>query len=591
MQLEITSPFTHSVNLEQNALGYWQGIVKDAVPGMRYRFKPDNKSPLPDPASLSQPDGVHGASAVADRNSYEWSDDSWKGLELSSMQIYELHTGTFTPEGTFDGIIHKLDYLADLGINTIEIMPVAQFPGVRNWGYDGVFAFAVQHSYGGMDGLKRLVDAAHRKGIAVILDVVYNHLGPEGNYLPEFGPYNTDKYFTPWAKAMNFDDQYSDGVREYYLQNALMWLNDFHIDGLRLDAVHAIWDSGATHFLEVLEQRVRQLEEETGRKKVLIAEFDLNNPRYINPVSKGGYGMDGQWIDEFHHALHALITGETNGYYSDFGSIDDLEKSFRDSYVFTGQYSAHRKKKFGRKTDNDFGQFVVFAQNHDHTGNRMNGERLTTIMREVLKSQQPEADQVEQLHIEALKLIAATYILSPYVPMLFMGEEYGEENPFLFFTDHSDQELINNTSKGRKKEFESFAWKQDPPEPNDPETFKKSSLSWNIHSEHQKELLEFYKFLLRFRKSYPAFQSLKRKDLVVHPNNGSIICVERRNNDASALMLLNFSLEEQAYTLNGFSRRKIFNSSGPDWNDPKDQDTLIHETFILSPLSVTIFER
>lgn len=589
MQLEVTSPNNYSINLEQNALGYWQGIVQNAAPGMRYRFKPDNKAPLPDPASLSQPDGVHGASAVVDRNSYEWSDASWNGMELKDILIYELHTGTFTPEGSFDGIIQKLDYLTDLGINTIELMPVAQFPGVRNWGYDGVFVFAVQHSYGGMDGLKRLVDAAHQKGIAVILDVVYNHLGPEGNYLPEFGPYNTDKYFTPWAKAMNFDDRYSDGVREYYLQNALMWLNDFHIDGLRLDAVHAIWDSGATHFLEVLEQRVRQLEEETGRKKVLIAEFDLNNPRYINPVSKGGYGMDGQWIDEFHHALHALVTGETNGYYADFGSIDDLEKSFRDSYVFTGQYSAHRKKKFGRPTDNDFGQFVVFAQNHDHTGNRMNGDRLTTIMRDVLKSQQ--ADHAKQLHSEALKLIAATYILSPYVPMLFMGEEYGEENPFLFFTDHSDQELIANTSKGRKKEFESFAWNQDPPEPNEPETFKKSSLSWNISSDQQKELLEFYKFLLRFRKSYPAFQSVKREDLVVYPNNGSCICLERRCNEASALMLLNFSLQENSYTLSGFSGRKIFDSSGPDWKQSNDQDNIVHDNFILSPLSVTIIER
>ncbi len=385
--------------------GYWQATLKDAPPDTLYLFRIDQEKTLPDPASLSQPQGVHGPSAVKER-SYSWTDEGWKGLNLAEMIIYELHVGTFTTKGNFDGVLSKLEYLKTLGVNAIELMPVAQFPGKRNWGYDGVYPFALQDSYGGADGLKRLVDEAHRIGIAVILDVVYNHQGPEGNYLQEFGPYFTDKYKTGWGNAINYDDAWCDGVRHFYWQNALMWLNDFHIDGLRLDAVHAIWDFGAKHFIQELRSKVAALEAQSGRKKVLIAELDLNNPRYIDPPSKGGFGMDGQWSDEFHHALHAMVTGEINGYYEDFGKPEHLAKALKDSYVYTGEYSIHRKKLFGAAPkENPYTQFVVFAQNHDQVGNRFSGDRLT-----------------QQLSPEGLKLAAAAYLLSHHVPMIFMGE-------------------------------------------------------------------------------------------------------------------------------------------------------------------------
>ena len=333
------------------------------------------------------------------------------------MIIYELHTGTFSPAHDFEGILQRLDYFVELGITAIELMPLAQFPGDRNWGYDGVFPFAVQHSYGGAAGFRRLVDAAHAKGIAVIVDCVYNHFGPEGNYLGQYGPYFTDKYKTPWGDALNFDDAWSDGVRNYFLQNARMWLEDFQVDALRLDAVHAIKDFSAITFLQELRQLAAEIERTTGCKKLLIAEMDLNDPRYINPPDKGGYGLNGQWIDEFHHALRTLLTGDRSAYYEDFGTIEQLEKAFRHTYVYDGIYSAYRKRHFGGHAGNNpYDQFIVFAQNHDQVGNRALGDRLTNI-----------------LSFEQLKLAAATVLLSPYVPLLFMGEEYGERRPFQFF--------------------------------------------------------------------------------------------------------------------------------------------------------------
>jgi maltooligosyltrehalose trehalohydrolase len=366
-----------SIPLQQDERGFWKAVLGDVAEGTLYTYRLGGGKEFPDPASRWQPQGVHGPSAVVP-GYFEWADHEWKGMPLREMIIYELHVGTFTSAQTFDGVITKLPYLKELGINTIELMPVAQFPGSRNWGYDGVFPFAVQHSYGGATGLKRLVNEAHRSGIAVILDVVYNHLGPEGNYFGEFGPYFSDKYKTFWGSAINFDNAYCDAVRQFFIQNACMWLDEFHIDGLRMDAVHAIWDFSARHFIEELVEQVRRLERQSGRRKILIAELDLNNPRYINPPERGGYGMDGQWIDEFHHALHALITGETDGYYEDFGKVEHLKKAFTDSYVYTGEYSAHRKKNFGVSArKNRYSQFVVFAQNHDQVGNRLLGDRLT----------------------------------------------------------------------------------------------------------------------------------------------------------------------------------------------------------------------
>jgi maltooligosyltrehalose trehalohydrolase len=334
VELIITHPYQKTYPLQKDEAGYWQITVENAEPGLRYLYRLNGEMDRPDPASLSQPEGVHKASEVIDR-SFNWTDGKWKGLPMEDLIIYELHVGTFTGEGTFEGIIEKLDYFAGLGINAIEIMPIAQFPGSRNWGYDGVYPYAAQNSYGGANSLKKLVDAAHAKGIAIILDVVYNHIGPEGGYLSNYAPYFTEKYSTPWGNALNYDDAYSDGVRNYFLQNALMWLDDFHIDGLRMDAVHAIVDLGAKHFMQLLKEKVDEVEQRTGRTKFLIAELDLNNPRYINPESTGGYGLHGQWIDEFHHAIHSLITGETDGYYEDFGSFDHVVRAFRDTYVYT----------------------------------------------------------------------------------------------------------------------------------------------------------------------------------------------------------------------------------------------------------------
>jgi maltooligosyltrehalose trehalohydrolase len=549
--------------LQKDERGFWSVLLPAVSPGDTYQYRLDNGPLLPDPASRRQPQGVHGPSAITD-TFFAWNDHSWKGLPLSELVIYELHTGTFSPEGNFDGIIKKLDYLQQLGINAIELMPVAQFPGERNWGYDGAYPFAVQESYGGVEALKRLVDEAHRKGIAVILDVVYNHLGPEGNYLPQFAPYFTDKYRTPWGTAINYDDAYCDGVRNYYWQNALLWFDEFHIDGLRLDAVHAIWDNSARHFLQELQQKVARLEKKTGRKKILIAEFDLNNPRYINPSEKGGYGLDGQWVDEFHHALHAMVTGEVNGYYEDFGEVGQLAKALKDGYVFTGEYSKHRKKHFGvLPAENPYSQFVVFAQNHDHIGNRLAGDRLTT-----------------QLSYEGLKLAAATVLLAPQVPLVFMGEEYGETNPFQYFVHHSDGTLIAATRKGRREEFQYFNWEGEIPDPQSEETFLKCKLSWHYESDAQRsQLLNYYKKLIAFRKTHPAMQGRDRDAITVfhQPSENKIIGFTRQHNEQQVLVVLNFDRQAAcfSYPLEK-NAKKIFDSSHPAGMGPgaKNNDAI-----------------
>jgi maltooligosyltrehalose trehalohydrolase len=519
---------------------------------------------------------VHGPSAIVDEE-FAWTDAGWKGVALSDMVIYELHTGTFTDEGNFGGIISRLGYLKNLGINTIELMPVAQFPGSRNWGYDGVYPFAVQDSYGGSSGLKELVNAAHANGIAVILDVVYNHLGPEGTYFNAFGPYFTDKYKTNWGKAINFDDAWCDGVRHYYWQNALMWLSEYHIDGLRLDAVHSIWDNSAPHFIEVLVRKVKALEEKTGTRKVLIAEFDLNNPRYIQSPSAGGYGLDGQWADEFHHALHSLVTGEKDGYYEDFGDIVHLERSFRDSYVYSGQYSVHRKKTFGMQpVETGYDQFVVFSQNHDQIGNRMLGDRLST-----------------HLSFESLKVAAAAVIFSPHVPMLFMGEEYGEKRPFQYFISHTDEELIRLIRKGRKEEFSYFKWEGELPDPQDEKTFRQCVLSWNHLSGDGQALHDYYKHIIGLRLHHAALRSRSRDSLQLASGDGQkLIAFTRKAEDERLLVVLNF--EKAVSTLDAIDLgivRKIFDSSSTNWKGPGEIDNAGNSRLIrINPESAVIYE-
>jgi maltooligosyltrehalose trehalohydrolase len=545
-----------NVPLEKTDNGYWKTESLDVNAGDLYQFVIDGKK-YPDPASLSQPEGVHGPSQAVNLNSYAWTDTQWKGILPADLIIYELHTGTFSSAGTFDGISEKLIYLKELGITAIELMPVAQFPGTRNWGYDGVFPFAVQNSYGGFERLQKLVDACHQENIAVILDVVYNHLGPEGNYLAAFGPYFTDKYKTPWGQALNFDDEWSDEVRRYFVENALMWLRDFHIDGLRLDAVHAMKDFGAKNILEELKDNTNKLNEDSNAPCLLIAESDLNDPRITNTIEKGGYGIDLQWCDEFHHAIHALVTGEQFGYYSDFGTINHLSKSFNDVFVYDGAFSKFRKRTFGNKiSDLPGSRFVVFTQNHDQVGNRLQGERLASLVDH-----------------ETLKMLAAAIITSPYIPLIFMGEEYGETNPFLYFTSHQDKDLINAVREGRKREFSWAANIENIPDAQSVETFNNSKLNWDTRQEPQQELLAFYKELISMRKSHPVLKNTDRKGLeadVVKEKNALVLL--RQYHENLVVCILNFEDSQISLEMER-SKKTLFvllDSSGEGWSNSRN---------------------
>ena len=548
------------IDLEPQPFGYWSATVPEAKPGDLYYYQLDDQEPRPDPASLAQPSGVHGPSEVIDLHGFHWQDSGWTGIPMAEMIIYELHVGTFTSEGTFTAIIDKLDYLQKLGINTIELMPIAQFPGGRNWGYDGVYPYAAQHSYGAALGLMQLVNACHQAGIAVLLDVVYNHLGPEGNYLPTYGPYLTDKHHTPWGMAINMDDAYADGVRHYFLQNALTWLHDFRIDGLRLDAVHAIKDTGAWHFLAELSERVDDLAQETQRTYTLIGECDLNDSRYISPLEKNGYGLTGQWIDEFHHTLHAYITGEQAGYYADFGTFEHILKAFRDTYVYDGVYSEHRKRIFGNSAlDHDYDQFVVFSQNHDQVGNRMMGDRLTT-----------------NVSFETLKLLAGTVVLSPSVPMLFMGEEYGEKQPFQYFVSHTDPDLVEAVRQGRSREFAYFQREgHQVPDPQSETTFTDSTLSWDTDREEAATLFRFYQTLIRLRKTLPALASTQRNAThVSSPQKDIIVLARAVASGADPQVYCVFNVGEEDTTFPPFTEvglQKRIDSADAEWQGPGNE--------------------
>jgi len=564
--------------MEKDAYGYWS-ITLPASPGARYGFRLDGDiRSLPDPASLSQPEGVHALSQVVDVHAFPWNDSGWKGLPLSNRIIYELHTGAFSPTHDFEGILQKLDYLHALGINTIELMPLAQFPGTRGWGYDGVYPYAIQYSYGGLAGFQRLVNAAHAIGISVIVDVVYNHLGPEGNYLNEYGPYFTDRYKTPWGCALNFDSAWSDGVRSFFLQNARFLLEDAHVDALRLDAVHAIYDNSAIPFVQQLKELAAEIGARAGCKKELIVEMDLNDPRYINPPSKGGYGMDGQWADEFHHALRTLLTGDTSGYYEDFGDITHLEKAFRNTYVYNNVYSPHRHRTFGGSAEtNPYDQFVVFAQNHDHVGNRAEGNRLTGI-----------------LSFEQLKLAAATVLLSPYVPLLFMGEEYGERNPFQYFVDFNDAALIKAVHAGRAREFR-HGDADALPDPQAEETFNHSVLSWQTAEEPGATLLRYYRHLIRFRQSRPAFQGRTRDTMIVHPPAGLTLPIERKILNDQLFIWFHFG--DQPVSLANITWKhlgKVFDSADVEWNGPGSSaatEIPPGHPIVLAPYSVVVYQK
>ncbi|MGH2545185.1 MAG: malto-oligosyltrehalose trehalohydrolase, partial [Ardenticatenaceae bacterium] len=554
VEIRIVEPGERVLPMVKNEWGYHEALVEDVGPGSQYFYLLDGETERADPASRCQPKGVHGPSQVVD-GSFNWTDDRWFGIPLKDYIIYELHVGTFTPEGTFEAIIPYLDYLStELGVTAVELMPVAQFPGSRNWGYDGVYPYAVQNSYGGSLGPKMLVNACHEKGLAVVLDVVYNHLGPEGNYMQDFGPYFTDWYNTPWGAAVNYDGPASDEVKRYFSGNALYWLAEFHIDSLRLDAVHAILDHSPTPFLEELGATIHDLGDRLNRRKYLIAESPSNDPRLITLREMGGIGMDGQWSDDFHHCVHTLLTGEKEGYYQDYGSLRLLAKTFRDGYAYTGAYSAYRKRKHGAPSRQiPARRFTVFVQNHDQVGNRLLGERLAQLV-----------------SFEQLKLAAGVMMLSPFVPLLFMGEEYGEDAPFQYFISHSDPDLIEAVRKGRAEEFESFGWTEEPPDPQDESTFKRAKLNHELREEDRnKALLGFYQELILFRKERPALSRLSKNALeALAFEQSKTLYIRRWSDDDEAVILFNFGGSATSVTVEmpPGAWHKLLDSADTKWS-------------------------
>ncbi len=584
VELQIVSPQARCVPMAQEGRGYFQVTVENVPTNSLYLYRLDGKVERPDPASRYQPQGVHGPSQVID-SAFAWEDANWFGLSLQDYIFYELHVGTFTPEATFEAIIPYLDDLKELGITAIEIMPVGQFPGRRNWGYDGVALFAVQASYGGPKGLKRLVNACHQRGLAVVLDVVYNHLGAEGNYLWDYGPYFTDRYKTPWGSAVNFDGPHSDEVRRFFVENALYWINEFHVGALRLDATHAIMDFSAGTFLEELVDAVHDQEHQLNRRVYLIAESDKNDARIVTPRELGGYGLDSQWSDDLHHALHAILTGERAGYYQDFGQFEHVARAIRDGFVYSGQYSPFRQRRHGTSSRHIPGyRLVISTQNHDQVGNRMLGERLSQL-----------------ISFEGLKLAAGVLLLTPYLPLIFMGEEYGESAPFLYFTEHSDPALVEAVRKGRKAEFANFHKDGEPPDPQDEATFLRSKLDHNLQRKSQHYVLrEFYRELIRLRKTLPALNDLNKEHLeVIGYEKPQVLFIRRQSDQNQVFMSFNFREEQMPICLpvpSGRWRKQI-DSADERWRAgghpgayaERTPELLISEGELTLPLSPNAF--
>ncbi len=590
VQVRLLDPDGRVVGLQPRPFGYHQAVVEDVAPGTRYFFRLDDTNERPDPASRCQPEGVHGPSEVVDP-SFPWTDAGWCGIQLEDYIVYELHVGCFTPEGTFDAAIEQLDTLVELGITAVQVMPVAQFPGERNWGYDGAYPYAVQSSYGGHDGLKRFVDACHRRGLAVILDVVYNHLGPEGNYLREYGPYFTDRYQTPWGSAVNFDGPHCREVRRFFVENALHWVTDCHVDALRIDAVHAIKDFSARSFLEELAEALHRRGRSLGRRVHCIAESDLNDPRLVLPTSQGGYDLDAQWSDDFHHAMHALLTGERTGFYEDFGSFEWLVRAYQEGWAYAGDYSSYRMRPHGRgPREVRAGQLIVFSQNHDMVGNRMAGDRLASLV-----------------SFDALKLVAGAVLLAPFIPLLFMGEEYAEVAPFQYFVSHGDKELAEAVRRGRKAEFAAFRWQGEPPDPQDEATFARSKRDPSLREKGKHAVLfRLYRELIHLRKTVPALRVLdKRRTRVRGFEEEGVLFVrrwvhpydhddrDRRIGDRSAegrevIIVLNFGGHPVAQSL-PFAPgrwRLLLDSASSLWAAPSDEGGPARAEDVDAPRSV-----
>jgi maltooligosyltrehalose trehalohydrolase len=515
--------------LSSSGGGVFEGTVRGARAGIDYRYVVDDQ-PLPDPISRHQPDGVHGPSRVVDPSAFRWRDAGWRGLDMADAIIYELHVGTFSDEATFRGVIPNLPDLRELGVTAVEIMPVAEFPGTRNWGYDGVHLYAPQSSYGGPEELRTLVDAAHAEGLGVILDVVYNHVGPEGNYLESYGPYFTRRYTTPWGPALNYDDAESDEVRRLVIDNALYWVTEYHVDGLRLDAIHRICDFSPRHILRDIADAVHAQAALLGRRALVIAESDLNDPRVVRSPEMCGYGLDAQWADDLHHSIHAEVTGERHGYYVDFGGVRPIASALSTPFVIDGRYSLHRKRKHGAPATglpND--RFVVCIQNHDQVGNRAQGDRIACIA-----------------GFQKSRLAAALLLLSPYVPLLFMGEEYGETNPFQYFVSHSDPEVIEAVREGRRKDFANFGC-GDVPDPQAPETFERSRLDrGRVRQPAHAGMLALYRDLLVLRREEKALRPGVATARVAHDEIAKWITLELwgGGGDARPLIAL-FNLSDE----------------------------------------------
>ena len=500
--------------MTRNDSGWWSlegpsieaaGFIRRAP--LDYAYFVDGEGPFPDPRSPWQPNGVDGPSRTVDHGAFAWQHDAWPDVALADAVIYELHIGTFTPAGTFDSAIERLDHLVALGVTHVEIMPVAHFSGSRGWGYDGVDLYAPHTAFGGPDGLKRFVDACHGRGLRVLLDVVYNHLGPAGNYTERFGPYFTDRYHTPWGKAINYDQAYAAEVRRWVIDNVLMWLRDYRFDGLRLDAVHAILDQSAVHILEDIEINVRELARQMGRRYDIVAESDLNDPKLVQEWDRGGYGLAGAWSDDFHHALHAVLTGETAGYYEDFGSITHLAEALQRVFVYDGRYSRHRHRAHGRPVGSlPATKFVFAAQNHDQVGNRAAGERV-----------------VHLVGSARAKIAAAVLLTAPGVPLLFQGEEWAASSPFQYFTAHEDPALGRAVSEGRRREFAAFGWEPSQvPDPQDPATFERSRLDWDeISGPAHAGMLDWYRGLIALRHATPDLRNGDLRNVRVSYDEGA----------------------------------------------------------------------
>jgi maltooligosyltrehalose trehalohydrolase len=520
------------IEMHRDEAGYFRVTAADVPKNCLYTYRlkrnADDASDFverPDPASRLQPEGVHGPSQVVDVERFAWTDQKWKPGAFERSIFYEVHVGTFSPEGTLDGIIKYLPELADLGVTTIELMPLAQCPGMRNWGYDGVYQYAVQGSYGGPRALQRFVDAAHANGLAVALDVVYNHFGPEGNYLSEFGPYFTERYSTPWGGAINFDEASSDPVREFFIGNALFWIEHFHVDVLRLDAIQEIFDFGAIHFLAELQHRVEEAALRLGREVYLVGECDLNDSKLLRAREIGGYGMKAQWNDDFHHSLHTLLTPERTAILGDYGSMGDLATVIEEGWLYSGQYSKFRKRSHGNSARGlSRSRLVVCSQNHDQIGNRARGERISLLV-----------------DFEAQKLAAGVNLLSPFTPLLFMGEEEAERTPFLYFTEHGDESLIEAVRTGRREEFGAHGWHDDVADPQELETFAMSTLRHANDSEPHITMRKFYKTLIRFRKENELWMDANWQ--VGHDENLKLLTMVRLGTEYSIAIICNFGEE------------------------------------------------